>query len=615
MRTILLLLALALSVSPLAGREIPKPLAGHPGNVFLENEQIVVPAAAAESNWTLENYEGQKLASIRAEQTQLKVGRLPAGFYRLFPSGSTNWISLAVLAPLQAPTPLDSPIALDVAMAWFYPTNKMDAVANLCALAGVNRVRDRLTWAEMETARGVFAGRNRYDASLAAQTAAGLRVLQVIHQSPNWANPVEKRFPLDLRDAFRFYEATARRWRGQLEAFEPWNEADIPMFGGHTGCEMASLQKAAFLGLKSGDPSLTVCWNVFALPNRAQLDDVAQNRAELYFDTFNFHHYVPFERYGKVYDDFRSIAGVKPLWVTECSLPVRWSGDPKREELSEMDLKIQSERVAKTFAASIFEGAAATFYFLLPHYVEGQTQFGLLRQDLTPRPGYVALAAAGRLLAKAKPIGKIDSTSGLQAYCFTAEPDGMRRDVMVAWNEQGGPLELPVAPMALFDHLGRKLDSGRTPPMRAAPTFLVLTEGSARQLPLISPPKNSIAPIAGRPASMVLQLEYVSEKTDLKNSAYRVAAGQTQNLKLRVYNFGREKAAGSWQMDLPKEVSAQLPEPIQIDPFERKSFVWPIHLDERRGVYKVTLRGNFGRAGETMISFRLKSEATASSTE
>ena len=59
---------------------------------------------------------------------------------------TNQWISLAVIEPLRALTPSTSPIGIDVAMAWFYGPDRMAAVANLCALAGMNWVRDRLNW-------------------------------------------------------------------------------------------------------------------------------------------------------------------------------------------------------------------------------------------------------------------------------------------------------------------------------------------------------------------------------------------------------------------------------------------------------------------------------------
>ena len=282
----------------------------------------------------------------------------------------------------------------------------------------------------MEKKRGEFApAPTRYDASARIQSAAGLRVLQVNHSSPGWASPDHKRFPEDLRDAYRFYREMARRWAGQVTAFEPWNEADIVQFGGHTGAEMASLQKAATLGLKEGNPAGLACQNVFASANKAILADLADNQTWPYFDTFNLHHYAKADDYPGIYAAFRTASAGRPLWTTEFSMPVHWAGDAGRKEPSDTDLRVQSERVAKAFAAALHEGSVAAFYFLLPHYVEGQTQFGIVRPDLTPRPEYVALAAVGRLLADARPMGRLkDVPKNVRAFLFRAKPDGHAAD-------------------------------------------------------------------------------------------------------------------------------------------------------------------------------------------
>ena len=86
------------------------------------------------------------------------------------------------------------------------------------------------------------------------QHESGLKILQVNHISPPWAAKDPTHFPDDLRDVYNFYRGLAKRWNGLADAIEPWNEPDLDIFGGHTGCEIASFQKAAFLGLKAGDP-------------------------------------------------------------------------------------------------------------------------------------------------------------------------------------------------------------------------------------------------------------------------------------------------------------------------------------------------------------------------
>ena len=115
-------------------------------------------------------------------------------------------------------------------------------------------VRDRLSWPEIETARGTWAGDTRYEKAMRIEHESGLKILQVNHISPPWAAKDPRHFPDDLRDVYNFYRGLAKRWNGLADAIEPWNEPDLDIFGGHTGCEIASFQKAAFLGLKAGDP-------------------------------------------------------------------------------------------------------------------------------------------------------------------------------------------------------------------------------------------------------------------------------------------------------------------------------------------------------------------------
>lgn len=431
---VLALAALQLGAAP--ERSLPQPLPSHPGNIFLPGEPVTVTEPPGEvDSWRLIDYDGKLVARGIFKDGKAELGPLPVGWYKVMRGAGhwTNKTTLGVVEPLRAPTPVDSPIGIDVAMAWMYPSNRMADVISLCQLAGMNRVRDRMMWEEIEPRRGEFATHTRYNDSLRRQTAAGLQVLQVNHVSASWANPNGSQFPPDLRDVHDAYRELARRWRGQIEAFEPWNEADIKEFGGHSGSQMATLQKAAWLGLKAGNPDLTVCENVFAIHRVATLCDFADNEAWPYFDTFNLHHYDPFAEYPRLFQLFRAAAAGRPLWVTECNVIVPWK-DEATKEPSEADLRVQSERVAMIYSLDIYEGARAVFYFMLPNYVEYQRQYGVLHADLTPRPAYLAVAAAGRLLAGAHPLGRVQTTNQeVQGYLFRARPDGRATDVLVAW--------------------------------------------------------------------------------------------------------------------------------------------------------------------------------------
>ena len=612
------LLALILSVvvaSPprmQAARSVARSLPSHPGNIFLTDEDVLIPLPAAwGAAWRLLDYEGNTVRDGHVEQGQARLGRLRAGYYELAAGdGNPSRVSLGILTPLAAPTPLDSPIGIDVAMAWSFPQEKMASVANLCVLAGMNRVRDRLSWEAMEPKRGEFiTTSNQYDYSAQVQAAAGLQILQVNHLSPSWANPVAKRFPPDLRDVFAFYRAMAQRWRGPVAAFEPWNEADISMFGGHTGSEMATLQKAAYLGLKAGNSSVVACLNVFAIHRAATLHDFDRNEAWPYFDTFNLHHYETLQKYPQLYADFRAVSAGKPLWVSECSVHVKWSGDAREQELSEEDARLQSERLTKTYSLAIYQGAAAVFYFMLPHYTEGQLQYGVLHRDLTPRPAFLALGAVGRLLAGAEPIGRVEiGDQAGQAYFFRAEPDGQPADVAVVWARNEQDFSLPAEPRACLDHLGRAVPvTGKAIKVGQAPLYLLFEKGA--HPPTLPPPKRAKI-LSGKPGSLVLQALLPEPDTVLEKSAYRIPAGQKKTIPLFLYNFGGEPAQGTLNATAPSDWTVELQREARTEPGGRTQVPMALKFSGRKTPAEADIRitGDFGAGGQPVLSMHLAVE-------
>jgi hypothetical protein len=599
-------------------RAVPAPLADHPGNVFLAGEAVTVPVAAKDgAPWECIDYDGKKAAEGKAAAGRAEAGELPVGWYDVrwaaYDGGPAGHASAAVLERLKAPTPAASPIGCDVAMAWFYPEAKMPAVANLCALAGINWVRDRLNWAELEPQRGKFAPPGtKYDASARIQAAAGLRVLQVNHISPAWANPQTKRFPPDLADAYRFYREMAKRWAGRVEAFEPWNEADIDVFGGHTGAEMASMQKASYLGLKAGNPAAVGCLNVFAVPQKAILRDLDANESWPYFDTFNLHHYAPTDQYGGIYAEFRASSAGRPMWVTEFAVPVQWSGDEKLKEPSDADLRVQAERAAQVFAASLHEGPAVSFYFLLPHYVEGKTQFGLIRPDLTPRPAFAALAAVGRFLADARPLGRLKNVpQAARAFLFRAMPDGREREVLVAWTKAGqADCTLPAAPEGLFDHLGRSVAGGAALRLSTAPLFAVLPAGTSAKIVLEAPPAPVPKP-AGEASPVILQAAWPKERQALDRSAYRLSAEKAETVPVYVYNFSDAAVEGRLAADRPQGWHIQLPAQVKVGPGQKVELALVVNCRAATSppVQRVRIAGDFGKAGKCVLSLNIMPEA------
>ena len=262
-----------------------------------------------------------------------------------------------------------------------------------------------------------------------------------------------------------------------------------------------------------------------------------------YFDRYNLHHYIGLPAYPRAYGRHRAVSGGRPMWTTEFNLMVNWA-DEKTHEPSDEDLRVQGYRVGKVFSRALHEGVEKAFYFILGHYVERNLQYGLVHNDLTPRPAYVAFAAVGRLLNDAKPIGRVDfGDEKLKAYVFRTVVDGAQRETVVAWSEMQ-PTKVPVGSAEkVFDYLGAKCRGESECLLTRAPVFLVLPSGGSKELTVVPPPAKAKW-LEGEACPVVLQL--IGEG-DEKQSAFLI--DKSKELRLVAYNFGDEQVSGTLTME------------------------------------------------------------------
>ncbi|MCA9264702.1 MAG: hypothetical protein KDA60_12665 [Planctomycetales bacterium] len=574
---------------------------------------------------------------------QIIIGDLPVGWYRVAlydeAEHEIGWTTAAVLAKMVVPTPQDSPICVDSATAWFAKNDpaKQQRFASLAALAGVNWVRDRMSWREMQPAADQFASGTTYESAAKIQNASGLKVLQVHHDTPRWAmtpNGATGRFPDDLRHVYRFAKAMAVRYRGQVQAWEPWNEPNVATFGGHTMGEICSYQKAAYLGFKSGDPDVTVGWSVTtATPTEQQTDTILANESWSYFDTFNFHTYDWAHEYERLWAPVRRAACGKPIWITESDRGMKADPASPVHDLSADSRRLKAQYVTQSYVQSLYAGANRHFHFILGQYGEGETEFGLLRRDLTPRPGYVALATLGRILAGARCLGRLEQPGDpdMHVYAFRARPDGEAHDVLVAWVEKN--VDWPARGLATaewqlpaglqcqrcLDYLGRDVVITDPVHLTSSPIYLVLPTGKCDQLPLARP-----EPAERRVethCSLVLQCvmprgtaRNISELRWASEYEYSVDVNQPWRVPVVAYNFGSETVRGTIRFErLPAGCQAEPAEwTVEISPLERVELMSIVTCSKQElqqsEAHWVTLRGDFGTSGRPVLAFRFVGE-------
>ena len=394
-------------------RGIPQPLEGNPGNIYLEGDTVVVAVPSAASSavtWQFIDDSNQVVAA--GDMNDVSVDGLGIGWYWVsFRDGSDQEIAhttATVLAELQAPVPQDSPVCVDMATAWFYDTTlEWQKYSNIATLAGINVIRDRIRWREMEPSKEVFTtAYTKYDETADIQTAMGLKVLQVFHDKPSWSPVYGEACPEDLRDLYKFCKEMAIRFKGRVHAWEPWNEGNCSGFGGMTIDELVNLQKAAYLGFKAGEPETVVCWNAYSGGfDELHIMGTFKNEAWSYFDTYNAHTYGCIEGYNSKFDLLRRAACGKPIWITEAERgDIDGIGPGPWYDLDIEHESLRAEFMAQSYATAIYSGVNRHFFFILGSF---SSYPRLLRLDFTPRAGYTALAAVGRFMAGAKPIGRI----------------------------------------------------------------------------------------------------------------------------------------------------------------------------------------------------------------
>ncbi len=602
-------------------------------HVFTEGAEVVLRLPAdvrgKAGRWVATDELGRDLAAgaVAGDAASISLGKAAIGWFRIgfrdAAGAEVGWSTAAVLARASLPTRADSPVGVDCATAWFARNDalRQDRFATLAAMARVNWVRDRMAWGEAEPRPGELATATTYDSAADLQARHGLRVLQVFHSTPGWAidpvldsgpNPA-RRFPRDLRVLHTYCREMATRYRGKVQAWEPWNEANADTFGGHTTDEMCTLQKAAYLGFKAGDPGLIVGWNVYAdSPDALGADLILGNQADASVDTFNVHSYSPVESYPVEFTHTRRAAAGKPIWISECGIHVRSTGPKPQGDLTAAESWRQACFIPASFATSLFSGVNRHFFFVLGNYMEGDIQFGLLREDMTPRPGYCALAAVGRFLDGATCLGRlpIRADSAARVVAFRAYPDGVESDVLVAWAASTDAAGPTVKAQAVYDCLGRSVGADRLATLGAAPVFAVLEPGTAAALGLEKP-----LPVAGprdlKPSPVVLQAQFPLATRDLVAQAHRLAAGRTTAIPVFAYNFGSATATGriavanlpaGWRVE-PASWAAEIPPLGRAE--QTLHLTLPAAGPELINGAAITLRGDFGATVSPVLQFRV----------
>jgi len=430
-----------------------------PAAAFLQDEELkfTLDPQMTPVKWTLKDWQNKVLQEGQWPASgELVLAALPNGYYQIELTGDgkefTNFRSFTVVPdPAKRPANPDMFFAMDSAQSWLarpdaknprQPSNAFEVTSEAARRAGIQSIRERLSWAATEPAPGNFNWA-QYKTNADLLAARGIKISGMYHDAPQWAKTNTARLPGDLLAAYHFAKKLNAEFHGQMTDWEFWNEQDIG-FAPEGAWDYAAAFKAASLGFKAEHPDFPVAVGGFAITNVGPYaDTVMANDAGEYFDIFNIHTYAPIKDYPALLQAIKALLGRhqlgdKPIWFTENGSNMEGSGRLAsympgiRMHSFDQELLV-AEFLPKMMIAMQSLGVSRDFFFVLPPYNEGggNKDWGLMRRDFTVKPGYTAFATLADQLGRAKLLGQVDLGKEIKGYLYR-QPDGGK--TLVYWS-------------------------------------------------------------------------------------------------------------------------------------------------------------------------------------
>lgn len=351
----------------------------------------------------------------------------------------------------------------------------------MLAEAGVTWLRYFPEWHSIQPAPDTWNWQ-RADRLVANARENNLRVLGVFAYLAKFASADggTRQFPIkDIAFYRNYVTAAMERYKGDITHWEVWNEFNGSFAPGGTPEIYAELTREAYLAAKKIDPNIKIGMSVANFDVNF-LDRAIKAGAADRFDFICVH---PYENMAAVMDGgemgFLSLSSnlrkmLKannqpadiPLWITEIGYQAPIQAEPHADAR-------QAEALLKAYLLSIAQGFDKVFWFEArgPAYGHG-TDHGIIREDWSVRPSYVAFKTMTTLLGDA-PVYAGWLNLGDGGYGFVYE--GAEGPVLAAW----APPETGVqasfeTEVAVTDAAGQKrlLPVGQALPLQTSPVFI-----------------------------------------------------------------------------------------------------------------------------------------------
>jgi hypothetical protein len=296
----------------------------------------------------------------------------------------------------------------------------------------------------------------------------GMMTLAILGFPPAWASAEPGsddfwRHEPDLKAWSAYVEAVVRRYGDRIGHWEIWNEPNSAEFWAPRPdpARYLAVLKVAYAAAKRADPRCTVIMPGLASQGPgpdAFMDRLLELGAARHCDAISLH---PWAGGSPERTDLaRSIGRIarlcaqhgtaRPIWVTELGWSTEIPGG-----LTERD---QAAMLARSAILTVGSGAVERlFWFRLhdsgPDRMDPDDNFGLCREDLSPKPAYFAHRTVAVLLGDSRPSGSVTLGATVQAKLFRSA----KETLAAIWRPEGSEtvaLNVGQAPVTVTDLMG-----------------------------------------------------------------------------------------------------------------------------------------------------------------
>lgn len=319
-----------------------------------------------------------------------------------------------------------------------------------------------VAWPNLEPKKSEwqFATLDKY---VAMANLAGVELLLPLGLSPGWASarpnepssykPGNAAEAYNLDDWRNYVRTVATRYKGRINTYQIWNEANYKHFYSGDTEKMVQMTRIAYETLKQIDPKIIVVSpSVAGEGNHTKwLNNYLAKGGGQYADVISYHFYVPKSRPEAMLPLIRDVqnimkkhhVGHKPLWNTETGWWIKNRMKTVRVGAAGSDWLELDERLAAAYVARAlilgWSAGVSRFYW----YAWDNTDMGLIdATDETVKPAGLAYARMEKWM-----MGSVLSGCSQTRRLWTCElRDAQGRQAHIVWHEEGGDQAWSIPP-------------------------------------------------------------------------------------------------------------------------------------------------------------------------